>query len=136
MMSGESELAKKAVEDYLNIENFIKDNHKEIYEMIEEYDRNVGDKPEDDLLFIAEGLPFINGVVQVGSTHGKFQEAIKWVKDDKGISESGAVPVLTALTFIYIVEKKANDPSIPESEKKIWNRICRRVKKLSEGESQ
>lgn len=128
-MSGPSGLAKEAVEDYLQINKFIDANQKKIYEKLKKYDSIVGDKPESDFLFIAEGLPFINGIVQVGSTHKNFQEAIQWVR---GTSEAGAVPVLTALTFIYIVEKKANDPSIPESEKKIWNRICRRVKKLSE----
>jgi hypothetical protein len=143
--------AREAVAQ-LGIEKFI-DIHKEkMYGKIENYERmhcanlegseletceitagkKKGSENKYDMIFIAENLPMIYGVIHVGSKLEDFEKANKWAK--KLLPGADALSVLSSLTFIYIVDKgwKEFKDNKDEERRKLWEGIRSRVEPLLE----
>jgi hypothetical protein len=124
--------AANAAEYYLNLEDFFTRQKPLIYERLEHYDRIATDAgANSDMVFIAEGLPIINGIINVGSTQDALNEAIKWVKSKWG-DMADPLLVLSALVFIYVVDRGALDHIHDEEVAKhaAWERIRERVRRL------
>jgi hypothetical protein len=134
--------ANSAVE-VLGIANFI-ENHKEhIYERLEHYESDrcaqtnawlqdrvreeefVNEGSECDMIFIADNLSLIRGVVYVGSSLDNFNKAVQWAK--KIVPGADSVSVLSALTFIYIVERGWNEFKDDKEKQNFWQSIYNRV---------
>lgn len=121
--------SEEAVE-LLQIDDFINTQKGEIFERLEAGYRSTMNRPEADLLFIAESLPLISAIVNVGSTLNNFRQAVEWVKKELPYAEP--VSALSALTFIFIVYKghKAALDSGDEEKMKVWTKMRERVEAL------
>lgn len=153
--STELKKAKEAVHT-LGVDHFISANEDLIYRKLEDCDIRVfkaqqrtatmpGGDPcmegyECDMMFIADSLPIVTGIVHVGSTLKELTNAKKWVKDT--VPDADPIAVLSALTLLYIAENGhqqyqeddvlidgADDLGQDASRKKVWERIYGRVKK-------
>jgi hypothetical protein len=90
----------------LNADEFIKKHRSEIFERLAGAEASVkGMGPEGNVVFVAECLPFVAAIVHVGSTLDKFREARDWVRGK--LEHADAVSVLSALTFLYIVDQSS-----------------------------
>jgi hypothetical protein len=142
-------MAKQApmvVEKVLGLSEFINNNWDNIYRRLEESElrvmKAIEEKkiaPEDEhLLFLYETLPFIGGIVRVGSNLHNYDKGVEWVNSRLPHTEPHSV--LAALTFFYIVDKAW--PAFCDSQewvevfhvgkaqkKEIWERIRERVEK-------
>jgi len=120
------EFARLAVEEYLKAQDFIKQHHSEIFKRLadaEERARARDAGPESNVVFVAECLPFVAGIVHVGSQLNDFREARDWAL--KKLPYADAVSVLSALTFLYIVEKGlrfGNPAELP-----VWQSMSHRL---------
>ena len=137
--------AKIAVEQKLKINtddnHFIDEHWDEIEKRVLDVETRVADMGKGgNVIFVAECLPFVAGIVHVASTLDNFRTAKDWVK--AVLPEPDAVSVLAALTFLYLVEKgkeegkklAEGDPeklekADPEKLKK-WESIRQRVDSL------
>lgn len=107
--------AREVVINILGLEKFITDNWGNIYARLEESEIRVWKaieekkckKNEGHLLFLSESLPFINGVVHVGSSLNNFSKGLKWVR--KKLPHADAVSVISALALLFIVDKAGNE---------------------------
>jgi hypothetical protein len=133
-----SEAARKeahaaiATETFLLVEDFFEKHKESIYERLEECD-DIAKKAvaKDDMMFIAESLPIINGLIHVGSKRKDLNKAIDWVRKEWG-GEADPIIVLSALVFIYIADQGVKEfrNSEDQEERMIWTRIEKRVQKL------
>ena len=117
----------QVVEDYLKIGGFI-DLHKDaIFRKLEEHHRQVGDESESPLLFIAEALPLVSGIINVGCTVENFREAVRWLKSY--LPDADPFAILATLTLIYILEKGRDEFADGEDEDRrvTWNRMAEAV---------
>jgi hypothetical protein len=128
--------AKEVVEDILGAKNFIESHQDEIFERLEEFDSRTTNS-EGDIMFIAETLPLTSGIVHLGSTADNFKNAKAWVRTN--LPDSDTVSILSALTFLYLVDKgwqnfSKSDELTKSGAKRseVWERICRRTKKVLE----
>jgi len=123
----ERERAVEAVEDYLQIDDFIESQKDVILKRLEEHYEHVSDESEAPLLFIAEVLPLISGIVQVGSSVDNFRRAVGWTKACVPSADPGSF--LTTLTLIYILEKGRQEFAYDEDEEKrvTWSRMAEAV---------
>ncbi len=128
----------RAVENYLNLGDFFRRHRDHILDKLEECD-SVAQQAEknQDMIFFAESLPIINGLIHVGTTREELNKAIEWVKQNWGDKVDPLI-VLSALTFIYVAETGAALAENPSTEagakvrdREVWNRINARVKKLT-----
>ncbi len=149
---------KKATEavQTLGVDGFISTNEDLIYRKLEYCDMRVfraqqtpvtmptGDRycmerSECDMMFIADSLPIVTGIVHVGSTLDQLNAAKQWVK--RMVPDADPISVLSALTLLYVSEhgyKKyqkdntlidgATDLGEKASRKEVWKRIYKRVK--------
>ncbi|GET36550.1 hypothetical protein [Microseira wollei] len=147
------EKAIEAVEEKLDVEDYIFEHIDLIYHKLEQCDLRAKKAENDgnqryqcDMMFIAESLPVISAIIQVGSKLENYNSAKKWVRDE--LPDADAVSVLSALTFLYIVGMGQGEhenstyvieyPGLGKVNKRdIWNRISERVNRrfLSLGES-
>jgi hypothetical protein len=130
------EKAREAVEENLKAQDFINQHRVEIYARLEECDERVTKAQsegkvngEADIVFIAECLPMVAAILHVGSTLQNYREAIKKVSD--ALPDADPVAVLSALTFLYIVERGQNEA--PADKTEAWKRIAKRVSRLTAG---
>ena len=130
--------SSRAVENYLNLGDFFRRHRDHILDKLEECD-SVAQQAEknQDMIFFAESLPIINGLIHVGTTREELNKAIEWVKQNWGDKVDPLI-VLSALTFIYVAETGAALAENPPTEagakvrdRVVWNRINARVKKLT-----
>lgn len=146
----ELEKAKQAVQT-LGVDDFISDNEDLIYRKLEDCDIRAfkaqtipsGDRCmegyECDMMFIADSLPIVTGIVHVGSTLNELNAAKGWVRNS--VPDADPISVLSALTLVYIAEhgyqkyqqdntliKNAEDLGKDASRKEVWKRIYTRVK--------
>jgi hypothetical protein len=123
------EQADTAVADKLKIDGFIEEHWDEIEKRVLDVESRVAGMGQGaNVIFVAECLPFVAGIVHVGSTLDKFRDAKKWVEAQ--LPHADAVSVLSALTFLYVVDKgKELAKADPEKLKK-WQSIQRRVNSL------
>jgi hypothetical protein len=127
--ASELQKAQKAVEE-LQVSDFINTYKSEIFMRLEEnYERAHSGKsePESDLAFIADSLPLISAVIQVGSSKQSYDKACHWVQSS--LPNANPAPVLSVLTFIYIVEKGYKEFSEDESKQGTWEKMSAAVKK-------
>jgi hypothetical protein len=127
--------AKEAVEERLKAQEFIEQHRPEIYARLEECDRRVVTAKdlaggEADVIFIAECLPMVAAILHVGSTLRNYREGVKWISDS--LPDADPVTVLSALTFLYIVEHGQVDARPDEAKMEVWRRISNRVSRLLE----
>lgn len=136
--------AEEAVE-LLKIEDFLNAHIEKIFDRLEQYDHRVLEletqgEIEGEVIFVAESLPLISGVINVGSSRESFDEACEWVRNKFPGHEP--VPLLSALTFVYIVNEKwskfeqagSTMPKEEAEKKEIWERIHDRVQKMAHGQ--
>jgi hypothetical protein len=152
------EKAETAVKTYLHVDDFIEKHSPEIYAWLERRyvesaqkrvkedtpsaaaeaitDLSSADEAEglDDVMFIAESLPVISGIIHVGSRPNYFKDATEWIKKEFPDADANPASVLSALTFIYVVEKAQEyyKASGNEEKRRIWEHICKQVKNLLE----
>lgn len=119
----------KAVE-LLKIDGFIKAQSKEIFGRLESGYRSTRTRAEADLLFIAESLPLISAIVNVGSSLENFRKAVDWAQIE--LHHAEPVSALSALTFIYVVDKgyKAAQESGDADSKNMWTKMKELVETL------
>lgn len=124
--------AATAAEKLLNLEEFFSRQKELVYERLEHYDKIATEAgANSDMVFIAEGLPIINGIINVGSTQHDYNEAITWVKKEWG-HMADPLLVLSALVFIYVVDRGAIDHMAEEdiAKQATWEHIRERVRRL------
>lgn len=138
--------SQRVVLDILGLRNFINDNKENIHKRLEESELRVmkafqekKTAPEDEhLLFLSEILPFMSGIVRVGSSLHMYDDGIRWVRDK--LPHTDPDSVLAALALFYIVDdacklfSHSNDlvniAGIGEEKKKIiWSQILTHVEK-------
>ena len=163
-MKGETSQSDTLLEDaktavrLLGIDDFIERNKKDIYDQLERCLLLVAEAEQTgaldlppDAAFIAEALPLISGIVNVGSNRDTFDKAAAWVQTLIPGANSGRL--LSTLTFLYIVDQGRKDSTAqkgeltgeaeaavpaPEDEKKQqekerrWDRIYKGAKWLYE----
>jgi hypothetical protein len=130
--------SSRAVENYLNLGDFFKRHRDHILDKLEDSDAAAQRvEKNQDMIFFAESLPIINGLIHVGTTREELNKAIDWVKQNWGDKVDPLI-VLSALTFIYVAETGAelaeNPPQDKDAkmrDKEVWKRINARVKKLA-----
>ena len=108
---------------------FIARHKEEIFEKLEHiYDSD----REHEFAFIAASLPLISGIIHVGSRVNDYKEATKWVAEEANMPNADPASVLSALTFIYIVDKGVNDPIIIEiKDRKLkWENMQKLVNRV------
>ncbi|MBU7585014.1 MAG: hypothetical protein KAF91_19255 [Nostoc sp. TH1S01] len=158
-MSSKNKESKKATEavKILGIVDFISSNEHLIDRKLEDCDVRVfqaqkrtvkmqsGDRycmegSECDMMFIADSLPIVTGIVHVGSTVKELNDAKKWVKSI--VPDADPISVLSALTLLYVAEhgyekyqpdntfiEGAEDLGEDAKRNKVWERIYERVKR-------
>ena len=120
--------ARFAVEEELRLTDFIRTCRRQICQAIEDFERGVSgadcdnDAAESNTVFVAECLPLAARIVNAGATREDFQRAVEWVNESK--PDADPVSVLSALTFIYLVQEGLEDS---QRDCQIWKRIKRRV---------
>lgn len=132
------------------LESFLKRHESHILARLEECDKSAQavEKKSQDMIFFAESLPIINGLVHVGTTREELERAKGLVQAEqadlartKRHAGGAASPqqespdpeiVLSALVFVEVAArgKKKADQGKDPIKKEIWNRIEARVKKL------
>lgn len=128
------ENAKVAVDQKLQIGDFIATHGNNIYERFEEFDKQVQTSDpkltiqEQDLSFIALCLPVVSGLMHVAATRANFQEAMAWVSHQDPKVDGTAM--LSALTFLYMVQKGREDLSGDPLRNGTWDRIFGRVERF------
>jgi hypothetical protein len=126
--------AHEVVKNQLKIGKFIEDHWEQIEKRLmdaEERVREAGTKGmsrEANVVFVAECLPFVAGIVHVGSSLEDFRNAKKWVMDN--LEHADPVSVLSALTFVYIVENGEASSTGNQEKLERWQSIHRRVDSL------
>ena len=119
--------AVEAVEDHLKIDRFLESQKAEVFGRLEDRYNEVKDEVEAPLLFIAESIPLVSGIIQVESGVANFRAAVRWAKACVPNADPGAL--LTTLTLIYILqrgaayyEEKGND-----EKRETWERMAETV---------
>jgi hypothetical protein len=101
--------AVKVVESTLMLKEFIDDHKHQIYERLEEcIDTAKKAAIDNDVIFIAESLPIINGIIYVGSRREILKGALDQIRADRG-KDSDPYIVLSAYVLIYIVNRGAEE---------------------------
>jgi hypothetical protein len=131
-----AEWDEEAVEK-LDVGRFIETHQGAIFDKLEKSDSHHTKDHQGDLMFIAENLPLMSAIINVGSTIETFKNAKDWVnkpKLDGGLELIGADPIsiLSALTFRYVARKgyELSKTSGEKEKIEIWQRICKRTKML------
>ncbi len=123
-----------AVEVLLNVEGFFYDHRQQIFDRLEEC-HNIALQAisNRDMLFIAESLPIINGIIHVGSARKQLKSATRWVERNWGSGEAHPRIVLSALLFKYVTGEGAKafiGQNPPHEKENVWKQIQDRVNKL------
>lgn len=139
--------SNRFVEVILDMKDFFDRHEKLVLDKIETADTAAleaaanDERLNGDMVFFAESLPIINGLLQVGAKRDDLNVAIQTVKKERGEAVDPLI-VLSAFMFIYVAElgaAKAGQASTVEGEKRrepeVWSRILKRVKLLEPGSS-
>jgi len=120
--------ARFAVEEELRLTDFIRTCRRQICQSIEDSERGVSgadchsEEAESNMVFVAECLPLAACIVHAGASRADFRRAVEWVSESK--PNADPVLVLSALTFIYLVQEGLEDS---QQDCLTWKRIRRRV---------
>ncbi len=126
--------AKTLVEDDLDLEAFFNRHQDHILDKLEECEETAEKaKSNRDMIFFAESLPIIDGLIQVGTTRDEYKKALARIRADWG-EEIEPANVISALTFLYVARRGQEIAEYGGAkkprDKTLWNRITARVKKL------
>jgi hypothetical protein len=117
---------------------------KRIYARLEEFDKEAQDtvartkpkgkgseavKRSSDMIFIAESLPIIQGIIHVATDRKSLGQAITWIRETWGETANSLI-VLSALVFAYIAKRGASDAKFA-GKHEVWLRIKERATKFS-----
>ncbi|HEY0379059.1 MAG TPA: hypothetical protein VGC87_19240 [Pyrinomonadaceae bacterium] len=121
------------MEKLLGLRKFFLEHDELIYAKLEDCDEDAQKGVNNiDMLFFAQSLPIINGIIHVGSTREDLNTATEWVKENWKGSAAQPRIVLSALLFLYVtkqgVQRFAN--STDKNQQLIWRRIDERVGRL------
>lgn len=148
-MAGKLEAdSKQVVEEFLHLGDFFAKHKELIFEKLEKADSTAEDEGSrkagvnGDILFFAESLPVINGLLQIGAKRADQKAAEDWVRKTRGDGVDPLI-VLSAMTLIYVAEAGSREAhgKTPAAERdatsgtrdpQVWDRILRRVKKQIE----
>lgn len=128
------EFRKKAISTFavveeLEVKEFFETHKEQIFARLEECDRIAQAAPTNSsMTFIAESLPIIHSIIQVGTNRPTLHRASQWVRDTWG-DETDPLITLSALLFIYVANEGAKEKKGDEG----WERINERVQKLMRG---
>jgi hypothetical protein len=118
-----------AVEEKLQVKEFFETHKKQIFERLKESDSIAQAAPTNSkMTFIAESLPIIHSIIQVGTSRSTLHQASQWVRDTWG-PDTDPLITLSALLFIYVADQGAAENEGDE----VWKRINDRVQKLMRG---
>jgi hypothetical protein len=121
------------MEKLLDVREFFLTHKERIYDRLEECDRIAKNAVTNaDMLFFAESLPIINGIIHVGSTREELNKATDWVRENWEGQEAQPRIVLSALLFRYVTKEGAKEfaDSTIQRKKTAWHRINDRVSRL------
>jgi hypothetical protein len=126
---------KELVEDFLGLEPFFQRHQDHILDKLEECDE-IAEKARrsKDMIFFAESLPVIDGLIQVGTTREEYKSALKRVREEWA-SDVEPAHLISALTFLYVADRGKEIAEGKRKAKKardltVWRRIDARVHKL------
>jgi predicted RNase H-like nuclease (RuvC/YqgF family) len=127
--SSEEAKAKALVEKKLLLIPFFERHEDHILSKLEECDE-IAEKARKnkDMIFFAESLPIIDGLIQVGTTRDEYKNALKEVGEEWG--DDIAANVISTLTFLYVAEQGRKLAERHLRKKEVWDRITARVKRL------
>lgn len=128
------------IDEFLSVPN----NKTRIYERLEDCDKaaeiagqaqtkSKGKnlvKTSSDMIFIAESLPIIHGIIHVAISRQSLSQAIKWIREYWGETANSLI-VLSALVFTYVADKGVADTTSDEKRAETWRRIAKRVQKFA-----
>lgn len=86
-------------------------------------------KRSSDMIFIAESLPIIQGIIHVATDRKSLTQAITWIRKTWG-ETANSLLVLSALVFAYIAKRGASDAKFA-GKHEAWLRIKERATKFS-----
>jgi hypothetical protein len=122
--------AAVVAETLLNIGDFFGTYKEQIYSKLADCDAIAARSPNSEIIFIAESLPVINGIIQIGSTRRTLNKALNWIRASWP-EEVDPLIVLSGLVFIYIVDRGEQDHlNGTEEAQRVWKNIRKRVQKL------
>jgi hypothetical protein len=126
------------IEDFLETPG----TRNRIYERLEEFDQLAQDavaqaerkgsglgKTTSDMIFIAESLPIIQGIIHVATDRKSLGQAIKWIRETWGETANSLI-ILSALVFAYIAKRGASHTK-GTAKHEAWMRIKERASKFS-----
>lgn len=139
-LSDELDLAKTLVVEKLKLDNspnaqsangegtkdlFIEKHKQQIFNRLEDLYKA---EEQHELAFIAESFPLISGIVHLGSTVQDYRNATAWLTGTN--PQQGNMPstdpaaVISALTFVYLVDKGVKDPEIKGTDREdTWKKM-------------
>jgi hypothetical protein len=79
----------------------------------------------DDLLFVAESLPPIAGLVHFGGTLSSYRNAENWIRAAVPDAEPGSI--LSALVLLYLTDRALRCFSAEPTRAATWNHIRNRI---------
>ncbi|HJU56226.1 MAG TPA: hypothetical protein VJ715_16710 [Pyrinomonadaceae bacterium] len=121
------------MERLLDVREFFLAHKDRIYSKLEDCDQIAKRAiTNTDMLFFAESLPIINGIIHVGSTREDLNKATEWVRENWEGSAAQPRIVLSALLFHYVTKEGVKEftDSTDQSKRITWSRIDERVGRL------
>ncbi len=121
----EFNMAEIAVTRKLKLDNsdpsenntFIERHQKTIFDKLEHF--YTEEEKDHEFAFIAASLPLISGIIHVGSTVDNYKNATEWIKKEQKMPNADPASVLSALTFIYLVNKGVDEWKTSDSKTRI-----------------
>ena len=110
IMQQEIDFAQTIV-NTLGLIKFIQ-SRREIYDKLIEYDTQTRKKDQGDLAFLAQSLPLIYAIINIGSTSQQYRAGIDCIKErlasksQEVIGDETAKAVLSAFVFLFIVQQE------------------------------
>lgn len=153
------EIANNAAQ-ILGVGGFLENHRHHIVSKLIEFDKTVRAQNQGDGAFIAQSIPLINAIINIGSSTEQYRATLKYIKEAWGgnegdIDDPDAISILSGLIFLYLVEfekkeiakelctlheknKKYNSDGISqeiklvEDKKNIWDIVNKRIEILFE----
>jgi hypothetical protein len=131
----QARLAADLFENHLQLTPFFTRHQDYILEKLEECERIAESAQRNkNMIFFAESLPIIDGMIQVGTKRAAYDRALRMInrhlhKWGKPVDPAN---VISALTFIYVANsREAAARAKGEDRQAIWGRIRTRVESFA-----
>ncbi|HEX8501392.1 MAG TPA: hypothetical protein VF659_12490 [Pyrinomonadaceae bacterium] len=121
----------------LGTEDFIKQHWDKISEKLIQCEKFANEVSYGaDMMFVSMAIPLVNGIIHVASSRDKLLKTTKRFADDwkrAGIDEPERVPIVSALTLIYLVTRglEYSEGEADALNHPLWERMKLRVQHLS-----